>query len=140
MANTRTNRPVIRLADYIPPDRFRTVENFDMHRAPSELCVELELNKLFMDKLSFSVPWDGKLYAYTRPLPEFLILCEKSGINVGLPITLYLQDWDKKFLLAIENSDCERCEESTFFVPSADVRELLENCCRIEGQKMKKHS
>jgi hypothetical protein len=75
MSGNRKEHPEIKLADYIPWDRFRTVESFSMLSAPSEMRVELELGDTFMTQLHFKVPWDGKLYAYARPTKAFYELC-----------------------------------------------------------------
>ena len=139
MTNKRIDRPEIKLKDYIPPNRFRTVESFDtMHGSASELRTELELKDGFMDSLTFKVPWDGKLYAYARPTDGFYKLCEQFGLFADKTTTLYFQDWDTKFLLAIEKTEDDKRQVLTFFASSEDVRDMLENCCRIEAQKASK--
>jgi len=138
VSKNRKDRPEIHLEKYIPPSRFRTVESFGMLRAPSELKTELELSDGFMNALSFHVPWDGKLYAYARPTPEFYEFCGEYGLSADKTTTLYFQDWESKFLLAIEKANGEARQVLTFFVPSSDVKFLLENCCRIRGQKTAK--
>lgn len=137
MAASRTDRPQIALENYLTPYRFRTVSSFRMQRAPSELRAELELGDAFMQKLSFRVPWDGKLYAYATPRKAFFTLCAENAFTPSRDTTLYFQDWDTKFLLAIENSMADRRQILTFFLSPGDVLSLLENCCRIPEQKSK---
>lgn len=138
MSKNRKDRPEIRLEKYIPPSCFRTVASFEMLHAPSELKAELELGDGFMNALTFRVPWDGKLYAYARPTPVFYDFCGEYGLSADKTTTLYFQDWESKFLLAIEKANGEARQVLTFCVPSADVRFLLENCCRIPDQKAAK--
>ena len=137
MAASRTDRPEIKLGGVLNPYRLRTVSSFQMLRAPSELRVELELSDAFMQKLSFRVPWDGKLYAYATPQKAFFERCAENDFTPSQDTTLYFQDWDTKFLLAIENSTAGRRQMLTFFLSSMDVLWLLENCCRIPEQKSK---
>jgi len=135
LSKKRMDRPEILLGPYIPPSRFRTVSGFKMRRAPSELRVELELGDVFMKKLRFPVPWDGKLYAYARPTPAFFSLCAEHGLSADNTTTLYFQDWETRFLLAIEKAGEKGRQVLTFFVSSAEVLNLLEHCCRIVEQK-----
>lgn len=135
MTRNRKAYPEIKLATYLPWDRFRTVESFTMLRAPSEMRVEIELGDAFMAQLRFGVPWDGKLYAYARPTQEFYDLCAGYGFSAGRSTILYFQDWEKKFLLEIEKDDGESRQALAFFVSSEDVGLLLERCCRIPEQR-----
>lgn len=137
MAASRTDRPKLALGDYLTAYRFRTVTSFQMQRAPCELRAELELGDTFMQSLSFQTPWDGKLYAYATPRAAFYALCRENGFEAGSATTLYFQDWDTKFLLAVETSTADRRQMLTFFLPPDDVRYLLENCCRIPEQRRK---
>lgn len=135
MSKNRMDRPQIVLAEYLSPSRFRTVDSFAMQQAPSELRVEFELSDAFMKKLSFNVPWDGNLYAYAVPKEKFYKLCERGGLFADRDTTLYFQDWDTKFLLAIEKAENDRRQFLTYFVSYEDIYVLLENCCRIPEQK-----
>ena len=133
MANDRYNKKEIELKKYIPSDHFRTVESFEMLKAKSETRAEIELKDNFKQQLSFHVPWDGKLYAYIRRTKEFTELCEENSISEAEIKTVYMQDWDEKFLLNVESGNSSK--EAGFFVSNSDMIDLLEHCCRIESQK-----
>lgn len=123
----------IELLRYISPQHFRTVASFEMKKAPSEVNVEIEMKDRFMKRLSFYVPWDGKLYAYAQKSQSFLKLCADNGMGKEDIKAIYLEDWDDKFLMVIEGGGNRR--ELAFFVSDSDMLTLLQNCLRIPSQK-----
>ena len=133
MTNERFNKKMIELKALIPSDHFRTVESFEMRKAKTEINVEIELKDNFIQNLKFKVPWDGKLYAYARNTDELVKLCSEKNITVEEIKTIYFEDWDDKFSIIVETKD--RRKEISYYVSVEDVKELLENCCRIASQK-----
>lgn len=129
MSNTYNNAPQVKLADYIPADRFRTIlaESRHMGGGITEIPAEIQISKEFARKLSFNVPWDGLLYGFVRRKREL-----EAEVMEGID-KIYIQDWDDRFLLLFENP--ERHEEKAFFVTCEEVIELLENCRRVPSQK-----
>lgn len=123
----------MKLEPLIPASHFRTVESFQMPKAKSELKVEIDLKDDFMKKIGFSLPWDGKLYAYFRITESFRSFCKERDLNVSDIDTIYLEDWDLVFSVIIETRDKGR--ELSFYVSTEDVNFLLENCCRVPSQK-----
>lgn len=119
------------LADYITPEKFRTISD-SMRSIPmgvSEFAVEIHLKKNVRDMLSFKTPWDGIIYGCARDRRELKKkLCLESEIK-----TAYIVDWDDKFLvlLELENS----AERPVVYVRSEEVINLLENCWRIPEQR-----
>ena len=135
MSNTRYDKPEIDLSHLIPYKYFRTVESFDMIKAPKEVPVRLQLKKNFMDKLTFVLPWDGDVLGYARRTNALDELCKLTKIEIE-NLTIYLNDWDDCFQLTLEAAVNKK--ETYFFVKSEDVREMLENCCRIPSQQILK--
>lgn len=130
MANPYKNAPTVRLSEYIPAKRFRTILPEQRHTpcGISELPVEIQLKKAFSKTLSFKVPWDGLLYGFVRGKKDIAgTLGDFSEIK-----HISLQDWDSEFLLLFEGED--KGTEKAFFVSGDDVRELLENCLRVPEQ------
>lgn len=119
------------LADYITPDKFRTISE-SMRSIPlgvTEFAVEIHLKKDIKNKLSFKTPWDGIIYGCARGRRE---LKEKLNLESEIKIA-YIMDWDDKFLvlLELENS----AERPVVYVHSREVVNLLENCWRIPEQR-----
>ncbi|MBP1736512.1 MAG: hypothetical protein H6Q60_393 [Oscillospiraceae bacterium] len=136
MTNQRADRPMLPLAQYIPATHFRTVESFElMPGGITEVKAELELKNAFMDRLSFAMPWDGKLYGYVRPTPDFEAFCINNGFRFQQVRTFYFADWDTRFLLTIELSDEAGGGEHAYTVSQEDMAALLEHCIRIESQQ-----
>jgi len=133
LANERFNKKVIDLIKLIPSNHFRTVESFAMRKVKSETNVEIDLKDNFMKSLNFKVPWDGKLYAYARNTEEFLKFLSENELTKEDLKTIYMQDWDNYFNLIFESTNSKR--EISYFVKKEEIKELLENCCRIPEQK-----
>lgn len=133
MANARWNKNKMDLIKLIPPNHFRTVESFEMRKAEPETRVELELKDNFMQSLNFKVPWDGKLYAYARHTDRFLDFLEENGLRKEELKTIYMQDWDDFFTIILEGTIKDK--EISFSASREDMKNLLENCCRIPAQK-----
>ena len=74
-------REFLKLSELIPYDHFRTVESFEMAKAPSESRVTLGLKKEFMSRLDFILPWDGALEGYARRTEAYEKLCESKGLD-----------------------------------------------------------
>lgn len=135
MRNTRMDKPAVSLKDILPCDHFRTVESFRCLRAPSEIPVNITLKDRFRKTLSFPTEWDGIMYGYARYTERLTQLLVDSGIPATGDVLLSITDWDDKFDLSVEERSLKR--EASFFVTDADVRELLEGCCRIPAQRSK---
>lgn len=131
--NDRFNKPKIDLKSYIPYDHFRTVESFESRKAKSEFNSEVELKDNFMKRLSFKVPWDGKLYAYVRQTESLQKLFTEHGLTSREIESISFEDWDGQFVLIMETADRRR--DLSFFVSADDMWYLLEHCCRIPKQK-----
>lgn len=130
MANPYKNAPTVRLSEFIPAKRFRTILPEQRHTpcGISELPVEIQLKKAFSKTLSFKVPWDGLLYGFVRGKKDIAgTLGDFSDIK-----HISLQDWESEFLLLFEGED--KGTEKAFFVSPDDVRELLGNCLRVPEQ------
>lgn len=132
MANDRMNKPLINLKEVLPPNHFRTVESFKNLKAPSEFPVVIDMKTATKKQLSFSVSWDGILYAYARATDGLLKLAKKATISEISDVSASLNDWDDKFALIFEDKNKN---EYSYFVSKADVIDLLENCCRIPQQR-----
>ncbi len=131
----RSARPYIDLPAVIPASHFRTVEGFepeDLIR--KETPVSLTLKKRFMKRLSFPLPWDGRVFAYVRWSPGFRSFCQENGLEPRDLRKLYLVDWDDRFMLILETQWADR--EMSFSVEPEQLRQLLENCMRIPAQRV----
>ncbi|MGB8454143.1 MAG: hypothetical protein WCD89_17665 [Anaerocolumna sp.] len=133
MANERFTKKEMDLKKLIPSNHFRTVESFAMRKVKSETNVEIELKDSFMQSLNFKAPWDGKLYAYARHTDEFIDFLKENGLGIEDLKTIYMQDWDNFFNIIFEGSNIKK--EVSFFASKEDMKNLLENCCRIQEQK-----
>lgn len=133
MANERFQKNNIDLKKLIPSNHFRTVESFTMRKVKSETNVEIELKDSFMKSLNFKVPWDGKLYAYARHTEELLNFLAVNGLTKEELQTIYIQDWDNCFNIIFETNNSKK--EISFFASKEDLKDLLENCCRIPEQR-----
>lgn len=133
MADSYRNAQSVRLADYIPAEKFRTILSKQRHMegGVSEIPVEIHMKKLFADTLSFYVEWDGIVYGFVRGKKE---ISEKlSGFDVK---RITVSDWDDKFQLLFEGE--KETDEMPFFVTGEEVRELLEKCRRVPEQMISK--
>lgn len=102
MANLYKDAPQVRLADYIPADKFRTIlpECRHIGGGISEIAAEVQVSPKFAQKLSFNVPWDGLLYGFVRGRREL----EAEVMGSKKIKTVFLQDWGDKFLLLFEEA------------------------------------
>lgn len=118
-----------KLADYITPDRFRTVlaQQREITAGLSEIPVEFELQKDFIKSLSFPVQWDGLMYGYYRGRK---IIEEKVGAMIKRVV---ICDWNEKFVVIFEKDN--GVEDPVFYVAPEDVRLLLEKCLRVPEQR-----
>lgn len=131
MANPYKDAPQVKLADYIPADKFRTIlpECRHIGGGISEIAAEIQVSEKFARKLSFYVSWDGLLYGFVRRKREL-----EANVMGGKKIkTVFIQDWDDKFLILFEGE--EKDEEKAFFTSPEDVYYLLENCTRVPEQE-----
>lgn len=131
MANPYKDAPQIKLENYIPADKFRTIlpECRHIGGGISEIAAEIQVSKKFAHKLSFDVPWDGLLYGFVRRKREL-----EAEVMGGKKIRkVFIQDWDDRFLILFEGSGKD--EEKAFFADPNDVCALLENCMRIPEQR-----
>ncbi|MBP5444838.1 MAG: hypothetical protein J6Y28_01580 [Acholeplasmatales bacterium] len=111
---------------------FRTVTNFEMPRADSEYPVEIFIKDPFRKSLSFKTPWIGRMYAYahiTKNMKELLKINDVDFEN----IRVHLYDWDKEFVLSIEEP--KKARELQFSCDRNEVRVLLEWCVRVPEQR-----
>lgn len=134
MANPYKDAPQVRLADYIPADKFRTIlpESRHFGGGISEIAAEIQVSPHFAQKLSFNVPWDGLLYGFVRRRREL-----EAEVMDGQKINrIFIQDWDQKFLLLFEGGE-KKSIEKAFLVEPDDVLMLLENCLRVPAQRLK---
>lgn len=133
MADSYKNAKSVKLADYIPADKFRTILSKQRHMegGVSEIPVEIHMKRLFADTLSFYVEWDGIVYGFVRGKKD--ILEKLSGFDVK---RIIISDWDDKFQLLFEGE--KATDEIPFFVTGEEVRELLENCRRVPEQNVPK--
>lgn len=124
----------VKLGDYISPEHFRTIlpGQLELIHGFEEVVTEINLNNRFKNLLSFNVPWDGKLYAYTT-LTENLKAIQKQ---YGQITKIILNDWDSNFILILEFEKGKK--EKAFFIKSSEVVSLLENCLRVPEQKSMK--
>ena len=129
--NHYSNLSNVTLEDYISPKLFRTIlpQQLELIHGFQEVVTEINLNPEFIDLLSFSVPWDGKIYAYTTLTENLKALQKKYGTIVKITLT----DWDDKFILVLEFED--NTNEQAFSVQSSEVVSLLENCLRVPEQQ-----
>lgn len=135
MADSYKNAPSVRLADFIPAEKFRTIlaKNRHIEGGVSEIPVEIHMKRRFADTLSFYVEWDGIVYGFVRGKKE---ISEKlSGFDAK---RITITDWDDKFQLLFEGEI--ETDERPFFVTGEEVRQLLENCRRVPEQMIKKHA
>ena len=110
MANPYKDAPQVKLADYIPADKFRTIlpECRHIGGGISEIAAEIQVSEKFARKLSFYVSWDGLLYGFVRRKREL-----EADVMGGKKIkTVFIQDWDDKFLILFEGA--EKDEEKAF--------------------------
>ena len=134
MANSYKNAESVKLADYIPADKFRTIlaEYRHMEGGVSEIPVEIHMKRPFADTLSLYVEWDGIVYGYVRG---------KKALSEKFPdlkiIRITLTDWDDRFQLLFEGE--RETDERPYFVTGEEVRQLLENCRRVPEQMIPKH-
>ena len=122
-----------KLSELIPYDHFRTVESFEMAKAPSESRVTLGLKKEFMSRLDFILPWDGALDAYLRRCEAFEKLCESKGLDPK-KTEIYMNDWGDRFLVTLDDEQSRK--NFSFYVTSDEVKTLLEECCRIPAHRV----
>lgn len=129
--NHYDNLSEIRLEDYISPMHFRTIlpQQLELIHGFEEVITEVNLNNEFRNLLSFTVPWDGKLYAYTT-LKDNL---KDLQIRFGEIKKIVINDWDDKFIFILEFDNDEN--EQAFLVKSSEVVSLLENCLRVPEQQ-----
>ena len=133
MPNDRMSKPYLELRDMIPADHFRTVVSFGAPKAPREIPVRIQMKDPFQRSLSFRTPWSGVIYGYIRCTDRLLELLGAYGLGRIQQLMAALSDWDTRFTIVFENQSIER--ELSFFVSNEDVRDLLENCCRIPAQR-----
>lgn len=114
--------------------RFRTVNNFEMVHVPDEYPVEIFIKDAFRKSLSFKTPWIGKMCAYAHITKNMIALLEENDVDYKA-MKVYLYDWDKQFVISIEEP--KRMREVQFTCDRDDVRKLLEWCVRIPEQRHK---
>ena len=114
--------------------RFRTVDNFEMFHVPDEYPVEIFIKDPFRKSLSFKTPWIGKMCAYAHPTKNMIAFLEENDVDYKA-MKVYLYDWDKQFVISIEEP--KRMREVQFTCDRDDVRKLLEWCVRIPEQRHK---
>ena len=131
MPDDKEERQYLKLAALLPYDHFRTIESFEMAKAPSEMRVEVGLKPPFMGRLDFLLPWDGALLGYARKTPAMEELCTAMGIN-SARAELYLNDWGDKFLATLDDEPGRK--NFSFYVTPGEMKELLEKCCKIPAQ------
>lgn len=119
------NAQTVDLDSLIPVDYFRLVDTkeYNVPCGMTEIPVEIELHDVFLKSLSFTAPWDGILYGFTKEFGKIKELNGRQEFNHRIN-RICLQDWDDKFLLVIERD----FKEIAYYVPTPDVKALLENC------------
>lgn len=114
------------LFDYLSADRTRLISQKLRHLpcGVSEIPLEFHLKPESVKKLSFSVPWGGVIYGFTRPRAEFE---QKLGVRSRITGAT-VSDWDGQFVLIFETAD--ETESAAFRVSASDVWLLLEGARR----------
>ena len=122
------------LSELIPYDHFRTVESFEMAKAPCESRVTLGLKPDFMARLELNLPWDGALEGYARRTEALNSLCKVSKLDPER-CEIYINDWNDRFLVTLDDEPGRR--NYSFYVTSEEVKQLLNECCLIPSQRVK---
>lgn len=120
----------INILDIISPSDLRTVENQRALKGKYEFPIVFEFKRKVLDKLSFDVPWDGKIYGFVRlskALSEFL-----RG-KVTMNAKFYVNDWDGAIVFIVE--DDSKNYEVAYHVDGLDIIYLLEGALRIPSQR-----
>ncbi len=137
MANSQhyANAPTVKLEDYIPVKKFRTVHRTeaDLPGGITEIKVIIDIERPLAKKLSFRTSSSGRIHGFVR-MNDLLrsINTKKDKSTTVRRITI--NDWGNKALLVIE---MENDEEQPFFVPISELIYLLENCLRAPQQGSK---
>ncbi|MBZ4670883.1 MAG: hypothetical protein PWQ76_325 [Clostridiales bacterium] len=122
--------PIVRLEDYIPADRFRTVMEAQLDIPPgySETRVVIEIGKdspnrkLFPEIFGYSM----FVFGYVRENQNIKDVFEGEMAKEYKNRKISLIDWNDKFLLLFENGT--RTMERAFWVSVEDVKFLMEHC------------
>ncbi len=137
MANSEhyAGAPTVRLEDYIPAKLFRTVHRTEaeMPGGITEVRVIIDIERPLAKKLSFRTSSSGRILGFVRM--NDLLKSINTKTDKGSTIRrITVNDWGNKALMVIE---MENDNEKAFFVPIAQLRELLENCRRAPEQSAK---
>ena len=122
------------LSEYITVDTVRLVSEplRSISGGYTEIPLEIQLQPKTVQKLSFSVPWDGVLDGYVRGKES---LRQKLGLT--LPIqSVTISDWDEGFVLIFGTANVS--QTAAFRIGEEDVLYLLENCRRPPEMGRKK--
>jgi hypothetical protein len=124
--NRRANT-FVKLEDYIPAAGFRTVlpGQLSLPHAPAEILVDIYVSEDFGQSLDIYVPWDGALYGYVTAGETLKAFFGKKDRYRAERV--YLNDWNDKFLLVMEDKSVDG-KEQAFFTTTDEVRYLLEHC------------
>ncbi|MGN1340573.1 MAG: hypothetical protein ACI4WS_09805 [Oscillospiraceae bacterium] len=137
MANSQhyANAPTVKLGDYIPTDKFRTIHRTeaDLPGGISEIKVVIDIERPLAKKLSFRTSSSGRIHGFVRmnDLLRSINTKQDKGSTVR---RITINDWDDKALMIIE---MENDSEMPFFVPIKELINLLENCRRAPQQSLK---
>lgn len=137
MANSQhyADAPTVKLEDYIPAKLFRTVHRTEaeLPGGITEVKVIIDIERPLAKKLSFRTSSSGRIHGFVRM--NDLLKSINTKADKGSTIRrITINDWGNKALMVIE---MENDNEKAFFVPIAQLTDLLENCRRAPQQSVK---
>lgn len=129
---TYTDIPEVKLSDYIPEERFRTIlsKQRKLPRGITEMAVRLDFrkNSLVIESGCLAKCFEGNVsvHGLVTPGERLNLELEANGIKRS-EVELALNEWDKeRFMFIFKQSD--GTEEPIYFVKTSEVINLLKNC------------
>ncbi|MGN1481872.1 hypothetical protein [Porcipelethomonas sp.] len=129
---TYTDIPEVKLSDYIPEDKFRTILS-DQRKLPkgaTEISVRMDFrkNSYVVDSGCLAECFRGNVSVHGLVTPGEKLTNELSEKNIKRSdVEIALNEWDKeRFMLIFRQSD--GTEEPIYFVKTQDIISLLTNC------------
>lgn len=137
MANSQhyADAPTVKLEDYIPAKLFRTVHRTEaeLPGGITEVKVIIDIERPLAKKLSFRTSSSGRIHGFVRM--NDLLKSINTKADKGSTIRrITINDWGNKALMVIK---MENDNEEAFFVPIAQLTDLLENCRWAPQQSVK---
>lgn len=129
---TYTDIPEVKLSDYIPEDKFRTIlsKQRKFPKGATEISVRMDFrkNSHVIKSGCLAECFKGHVSVHGLVTPGEKLTSELTEKNVSrFEIEIALNEWDKeRFMLIFRQSD--GTEEPIYFVKTRDVINLLTNC------------